>query len=398
MLTITQNQALQRWDTLPDTLREALYSEANSDFLWKTCENENVPGEKTYDVARIAGYVLLGFMHPADMAEELKEELNLDPKTCAAVANAIDGRIFGPLRPDIDKIYQPLSKFESGPKIIQDISSVHIADVPVPSVVSPVPTPSAPSTTAVSVSASAPAPKPNLSGVGWSRSTPEAPVVKLSQTSTPPPMPAPAEKPVVPVAFQKPPAIPMGGPIGEFERRAIPPVAVAPAQSMPSSSKTPAPAAGPAPMIIHEDATFKSQHASPDFHLPLHEEKIDMQKSGAGPAVRPAVLELGNAPAQTAKQSASVSTPRMVHYTDYKSPSPEAPIVPAVPTGPRQITEITAPPAAAVVPRPPVVPHAPVMPKPPAPVVPSTKVIYKDYSEPASPPAPPLPPMPPVKK
>jgi len=119
-------------------------------------------------------------------------------------------------------------------------------------------------------------------------------------------------------------------------------------------------------VIIHQDDTFKTQQTTPNFRLPLPAEKIDMQSASKAPPVRPAVLELGNAPAPT-KTTGSVSTPRMVHYTEYKSPSPEAPVAPQ---GPRQITDMTAPPTPAMPPKPPT---------PPAPA--QNKVVYKNYSE-----------------
>jgi len=46
MITLTKNQFGQRWDTLPDILREALVSETNSDFIWSTCEAQNIPMKK----------------------------------------------------------------------------------------------------------------------------------------------------------------------------------------------------------------------------------------------------------------------------------------------------------------------------------------------------------------
>ena len=354
MLTITQNQALQRWDTLPDILREALYAEANSDFLWKACENENVPGEKIHDVARIAGYVLLGFMHPADMAEELKEGLNLDPKTCTAVSSAIDARIFAPLRSDIDKTYEPLSKFAGAPKIIQDIGPMPAATTPaqtVPPAVSAVATPSP---------LTPPPMKPKVPEVGWSKLTPEAPVVRLSQTSVPPQPPA------------TPAAAPVKGPADEFERIAV-------QQQKPAE---------PAPIIIHEDVHVQPIQKSADFRLVKPGDTAAVMP-GANtpkpqPPLKPAVLELGQAvppaPPAVPKPATSPTPARVVHYTDYKAPP--------APQGTRQVTEVTSPPT------------------PPTP--PQNKIVYKDYSEPQAPPqtpkmpppvapAPP-PPPPPIKK
>src|SRR5258708_1004221 len=119
MLTITQEQIMARWDTLPESLREALTSEVNSDFLWKTCEGEHMPDEKIYYVAREASLVLFGFLHPEDLGLELKDALGLDAQTAGTIAHAIDSRIYTPLRPEIDKVYAPPSKFGAEiPKMI----------------------------------------------------------------------------------------------------------------------------------------------------------------------------------------------------------------------------------------------------------------------------------------
>ena len=108
MITVLQSQSFTRWDTLPDVLREALFAEEVSDFVWKTCRAENIPEEKIFDVARIAGYVLFGFLHPEDMAVEIRDALKIDIRIATAIADAINKRIFTPLRPDIDKVYEPI--------------------------------------------------------------------------------------------------------------------------------------------------------------------------------------------------------------------------------------------------------------------------------------------------
>jgi hypothetical protein len=380
MIVVTKNQALQRWDTLPLVLREALFSEVSSDFLWKTCEAEHIPDEKIYDVARIVGYVLMGFLHPEDTAEELKEQLNLDPKICTSIADAVNGRTFGPLRSEIDKVYEPPSKF-GGPKMIQDIG-------PAPQILSRTTT-AAPAISATPLvanqskvaptappPAAPPPPKAKLPDVGWSRTTIEEPVVKLSQTSTP--LPVPASTPRVPPPAVKPTPLPVQGPVGEFERIAI--------QSKPSAAP-----AVPPPVILHRDASFKPTDKAPEFHLQLPSDKFGAEKVASQPPVRPAVLELGKTPPPPTPKP-STSTPRVVHYTEYKSPSPEAPIPPAskapspVPQGPRQITEVTTPSA----PPPQAAMKSPVpTPPSPSPSSPQNKVIYKDYSAPPPPPPPP---------
>ena len=127
MLIISQEQALSRWDTITEALRTALFSPTNSDFVWKLCESEHIPEQKRYDVAGIAGYVLLGFLHPEDLAAELRDALKIDIRVATTIADAINKRIFAPLRQDIDKVYEPILGVAPapmvGPKILQEIAA-----------------------------------------------------------------------------------------------------------------------------------------------------------------------------------------------------------------------------------------------------------------------------------
>lgn len=376
MIAIPSEQALQRWDVLPMVLREALYSEPNSDFLWKTCEGEHIPDEKIYGVARIAGYVLMGFLHPEDMAEELKEQLGFNLKVGASIAGAINQRIFAPLRQDIGKAYEPLSKFDGGPKIIQEIKPA-ISAAPAPQIIS-----QAAAGGPVAGTPPPGAPKPKLPEVGWSKLTPEEPVVKLSQAAAPRSAPRSPLSPVSPPAPKPAAAAPqVKSSIDEFERIAMrqgPQKSVLPVPPAIPPTATPAPAsamgapkptgpAEPAPIIIHEDAAFKPQQKTPDFRIQLPTEKFDAQKSAGQAAVKPAVLELGKAALPPgAPKPGMISSPRVVHYTEYKSSMPGTPAptpspvskTPLSPQGPRQIIEITSP-------KPPSAPTPPTSPPPP---------------------------------
>ncbi|RJP44898.1 hypothetical protein C4587_01245 [Candidatus Parcubacteria bacterium] len=110
MTTILQQQALDRWDTLPEALREALFLPQNSRALWDACEREHVPGEKIPTVARIAGLVVMGFIHPEDAAAEIRDALEINPKIAESIAKTLIMKIFSPLRTELDKIYSPPTK------------------------------------------------------------------------------------------------------------------------------------------------------------------------------------------------------------------------------------------------------------------------------------------------
>lgn len=126
MITVSQKQASQRWDTITPQLREALFSDVNADFIWNLCQSEHLTEEMSYEVAEISGYVLLGLLHPDDLAGELVSSMDLPAPLAKTISDQINSRVFAPLRADIDKVYSPPSKLGgsligSAPKILQDI-------------------------------------------------------------------------------------------------------------------------------------------------------------------------------------------------------------------------------------------------------------------------------------
>jgi hypothetical protein len=320
MINVTKNQALRRWDTLPDNLHEALCSEANSDFLWKTCAAENIPESRIYVVAKLAGYVLLGFLHPEDIAPELVEAIKIDPRTAKSIQDALNGRIFAPLRADIDKIYVPLSKAEmmsstSGPKtFLDDVNGASkLPPLPVNKVTGP---------------------KPSvLSDVGWSRSSTAGPGINLGVISAPSPTAAPA-----------------------------------PTASTPTPTPTPAPSVPKeaAPVMLHEDTSFKAAQKNAGFTLstPGAGAEIHMGQSTKQAPEKPAFLEFGGAKPSAPKPPAPSPA---LHYTALTLSLSS---VPTGDAGPRNVSRITPPvpvPPAVPTPKPPMPPVAsiPVPPRPP---------------------------------
>jgi hypothetical protein len=379
-MTTNIQQVRQRIKSLPPTLVDALFSIQTAEVVRMTIEQNNIPIEKSSPIAQAIGLVLLGFIHPEDLAKEIQEKAGVAPQMASAVSSSFAAKIFSPLKGDLDKAYAPLlhphEEAAIAPKIIQDVG-------PAPQIISRTAT-GMPALNATPIPSNmmkvAPppmAPK-KLPDVGWSKTTTNEPVVRLSQPTVPqsqgvaPRVAPPAPKQV---------AIPIKGPVGEFERIAIQSGQKNVAPPPPSSGAAPKPAASPepAPIIIHEDAVFKAAQQPPNFRLQLPTEKFADQKSSVPTPMKPAVMELGKTAPST----------QAVHYSEYKAPPPATPS-----TGPRQVMEITTqtaprPPVAPVAPAPASVVAVPPIPKPPMPNT-ASKVIYKDYSEP-TPPKPPQP-------
>jgi len=320
MFTVSKQKADQRWEVLTPSLREALFSDVNGDFVWNLCQDNHLTEEKSYRVAEFAGFVLYGFLHPEDLSGELVKSLDLPAPLAKTLSDAINTRIFAPLKADLDKVYSPLIKAEeasvvpAGPKVIQSASP-------------------------------ATGPKPTiLSDVGWSRMPPSAPVAPRATAPAPAPTPEPA--PVTPP-------------------RPSVPAPVAPTKP-----------AEPAPIMLHEDTAFKAVEKNAGFTLsrPAAGAEVHMAQNVTPPPPRSAVLEFGGAkPPIPNKPSATTSS----------SPSLSAvPTVNAGPRNVSQITPPAAPtpqqPPAPPKPPTPVVPQPPQPPKPPSPPQ-GDKPIVKDF-------------------
>ena len=339
MISPTKKQSLDRWDTLPLNLREELCLEVNSDFVWKTCNDEHIPDEKIYEVAKVIGYVLFGFLHPEDVAQEIKERLGVDTRTANSIEEAVNKRIFAPLRTDIDKVYSPLSKLEESsstpaPKMLQN------TEAPLKSIQKPT----------------------VLSDVGWSK-TSSAGLGATAAPASQRPTLTPAPATTTPVAAPSIPTIP----------------------AVPATPQTPA---EPAPVMLHEDTTFKPAARNEGFTLPKSDASAE-EHFGAAPQkapIKPAFLEFSGPSASTTKPVASGT-----YQGEFKSSLSSTPVASA---GPRTISQVA--PAAAPIPAttatPPPLPRPPMPPKPfaaPISTVPVPHAPQAATAQPSQPPAPP---------
>lgn len=352
MIKISQDQALARWDTLPTKLREALYSDMNSDFLWRTCEAEHIPKEKIYNISAIAGYVLLGFLHPGDVAQELKD-LGIVPQVADTVSAAINKRVFDPVRIDLEKIYEPPSTLTLKP----------IVEIKFPATApSPAAIPGTPKPFEIKISG-APLPSIPLGEI----KTPAAPSSPLPMITPPFKTGVPGTPSMIKQEIKQPGSL---GTIGSE----------------------------PPPTILHEEPLAPSSKSTQEFKIEIPQPKLSEMKPATMAPTKPAVLELGSSPLKTleggeAKTSDKV---RVVHYTEMRTPlgkvpAPMSPIMQG-----REIKEITAAP----IPQERIEPPRTVLPsKPPiiTPAVPKTSIPPPPPPISSKPPTPgaPKPPTPP---
>jgi hypothetical protein len=114
MIKISKKIIFQRWDSLPDNLREALASEENSNLLERLSKSESLPPEKFKDFSKFAGYVMLGFIHPDDLGKELQDNLHLPFQTAKNLQTTLKEKVFDLYTEDLQKVYRPVSEEDFG--------------------------------------------------------------------------------------------------------------------------------------------------------------------------------------------------------------------------------------------------------------------------------------------
>ncbi len=105
MFQITEQQIENRWNVLPMRLLEILCSFDTAKMILEICKKNHVMGEKSDKISGLTGFVAMGFIHPEDLAKEIKEATGIHSEIIDLIVKEIDRKIFAPIRSEIDKAY-----------------------------------------------------------------------------------------------------------------------------------------------------------------------------------------------------------------------------------------------------------------------------------------------------
>ncbi len=98
----------QRYTTIPEKLKDELFSYATAEDIARIAGEQHLSPEKTNVIATLTGRVLLGFLHLEDMKKEIQKTLDLDPRLTDAVYQALDKKIFSEFKDEIHEVYDPV--------------------------------------------------------------------------------------------------------------------------------------------------------------------------------------------------------------------------------------------------------------------------------------------------
>ena len=112
----TREQLWKLYQKLPGELKEAIFSMETADSIYDICERNEV--EEISEVAKRAGWVLLGVLSPDEFEETIEKEINLKKDKAKKIAQEISRFIFYPVKSSLEEIYRaPITPPPAGPKV-----------------------------------------------------------------------------------------------------------------------------------------------------------------------------------------------------------------------------------------------------------------------------------------
>jgi len=104
MEKISQDKLWAIYKTLPNNLKDAIFSEDTADAIWNICKLHDV--DKTSGVAKIVGRVLMGLLPPKMLIETLQDELGLNQDIAKKVGMEIEHFILNAVKNELDVLYE----------------------------------------------------------------------------------------------------------------------------------------------------------------------------------------------------------------------------------------------------------------------------------------------------
>ncbi|MCP6720119.1 MAG: hypothetical protein KJI72_02205 [Patescibacteria group bacterium] len=102
-------QVNQRYKSLPQNLKNEIFSYANAEDIFRIGSSNHFSEEKISSIAMISSRVLMGFIHLDDITKEIQEAVNIDSRIATTIGQELSKKIFSQLRNGIRKVYDPIT-------------------------------------------------------------------------------------------------------------------------------------------------------------------------------------------------------------------------------------------------------------------------------------------------
>ena len=118
MKTFTQQQVLDRYDRLPEVVKDALFSEATSNKMMEIGKENGLMIDQVGTLAQETGYVMVGLVSPQEYPSRLSSTLGIDAGKASTIATSVNEQVFKPIREHLLKPAE--EKTEQKPSFIPE--------------------------------------------------------------------------------------------------------------------------------------------------------------------------------------------------------------------------------------------------------------------------------------
>lgn len=114
MIKISPKQAQIRLRTLPEEIKNALFSEEGTALVHSIGEKNHLIEDKRYDLDLLVGYILSGFIYQGDLEKEIESYLHVPHQSAIDIGKEIREKILDEYKNKLEKLFQPLSETDFG--------------------------------------------------------------------------------------------------------------------------------------------------------------------------------------------------------------------------------------------------------------------------------------------
>lgn len=103
---LTNEQILEKYENLPEDLKEAIFSAGMAGTVKIIGDKYKLYVDKIGELENETGMVMLGLTHPKDFVSNLAQRLGVDKETAKKIAEEVNAQIFVKVRESLKKIHK----------------------------------------------------------------------------------------------------------------------------------------------------------------------------------------------------------------------------------------------------------------------------------------------------
>lgn len=105
MKTFTREEVLQKYEKLPEAVRDAMFAEATAEKMEEIGRKHGLLLDAVGTLATETGYVMVGLVHPKDFTARIADAVGVSAMKARDIANDINEGVFKPIRTHMLTMY-----------------------------------------------------------------------------------------------------------------------------------------------------------------------------------------------------------------------------------------------------------------------------------------------------